>query len=465
MFITRQNTTGSEPEHIVDQLRRKVENYFSDKYLLSDKGIIRFESEIIDIDPILWLMNQSANLKTYWSDRKGEFQLAGIGEADVISSNTLDEFKAALKNSYEMLKDHYPDLKYYGGMCFNRNGDADSEWREFSNYRFHIPECEVYRKNGKTLFALNYNNSGAKNINDILKDINELIDRINFSIGMKASVLPRISNRIDLTKKEDWKKKIELIRQEIANREYRKLVLAKKAVFRLEESLDPGLITYLLNRNKMNSYTFYFQPAEDISFVGNSPELLYKRNGNMIESEALAGTRERGNSTEEDERIGKELLTSIKDRDEHRIVQIYIFNILKNLSISDPVESEVMVLKLPKVQHLYCTLASSLKDNISDFDILSNLHPTPAVGGYPKRESLERISGIENFSRGWYGGAIGWIGNDCAEFAVGIRSGLIFNNVLTLFAGAGIVEGSDPDEEWDETENKMLNFLRFFEFK
>ncbi|MFC1493016.1 hypothetical protein ACFL6O_03585 [candidate division KSB1 bacterium] len=191
----------------MDQLRRKIENFFSDKYLLSDKGIIRFESEIIDIDPILWLMNQSSKLKTYWSDREGHFQLAGIGEADIISSNTLDEFQSSLSGCYEKLKDHYPDLKYYGGMCFNRDGAGSNEWREFCNYRFHIPACEVYRKNGKTLFALNYNNTGERSVNEILKDINELIDRINFSIGIKVSSLPMIMGRSDLTDKTEWKKK------------------------------------------------------------------------------------------------------------------------------------------------------------------------------------------------------------------------------------------------------------------
>ncbi|MFC1493015.1 isochorismate synthase MenF [candidate division KSB1 bacterium] len=242
-------------------------------------------------------------------------------------------------------------------------------------------------------------------------------------------------------------------------------MLAKKSVFKLEEELDPGLITYLLNRNKMNSYTFYFQPAEDVSFVGNSPELLYKRDGDKIVSEALAGTRERGETDVDDTRIEKELLSSVKDRDEHKIVQDYIQETLIDLSKTELEESNVTVLKLPKVQHLFCRMSSVLKAGISDFDILSSLHPTPAVGGYPKEASLERIAEIEKFNRGWYGGAIGWIGNGSAEFAVGIRSGLICNSELTLFAGAGIVGGSDPEEEWNETENKMLNFLRFFEIK
>ncbi|MCP4724183.1 MAG: isochorismate synthase [bacterium] len=449
----------------MDQLRRKIENFFSDKYLLSDTGIIRFESEIIDIEPILWLMNQTSKLKTYWSDREGKFQLAGIGEADIISSNTLDEFQSSLKGCSEKLKDLYPDLKYYGGMCFNRHGTGNNEWREFCNYRFHIPECEVYRKNGKTLFALNYHNTGEKSVNEILRDIHELIDRINFSIGIKVSTLPMIIERKDLTVPEDWKKKINRIKEDIKKKEYKKLVLAKKSIFKLEEDLDPGLITYLLNRNKMNSYTFYFQPAEDISFVGNSPELLYKRDGDKIVSEALAGTRERGENEDDDARIEKELLTSVKDRNEHKIVQDYIQDTLVNLSKTELEESSVTVLKLPKVQHLFCRMSSLLKEGINDFDILSNLHPTPAVGGYPKEASLKRITDIEDFNRGWYGGAIGWIGNESAEFAVGIRSGLICNSELTLFAGAGIVQRSDPEEEWNETENKMLNFLRFFEFK
>ncbi|MFC1563763.1 isochorismate synthase MenF [candidate division KSB1 bacterium] len=449
----------------IDTLKSKFREFFSDPGISNIGDIIRFEHEIDSIEPIVWLINQDADYKLFWSDRNGAYQLAGIGEADTISCNTLDEFKIKLNSCYKSLNSNDSGLKYFGGISFYKNGVRSREWSKFSNFRFHIPACEIYCKNGKTFFALNYKIKENAKTEDIICEVEKVFDDIEFNISGDLSDLPGIIKREDLTSGKAWEQKIGRIKNEIKNERIKKLVLAKKSVFQLENDLEPGLITYLLNKNKINSFTFYFQPGNDISFVGNSPELLYKRTGNKIISEALAGTRERGKTDEEDRKIEKELLSSIKDRGEHKIVQDYIEETLTLISKSSLKESRVTVLKLPKVQHLNCRISSVLKDEISDFDILSKLHPTPAVGGYPKEESLEKISEIEQFDRGWYGGAAGWIGRNNAEFAVGIRSGLISNSSMTLFAGAGIVEGSDPAEEWNESENKMLNFLRFFEFK
>jgi menaquinone-specific isochorismate synthase len=94
--------------------------------------------------------------------------------------------------------------------------------------------------------------------------------------------------------------------------------------------------------------------------------------------------------------------------------------------------------------------------------VLRALHPTPAVGGYPRGEALEEIQALEPFDRGWYAGPVGWIGAGGAEFAVGIRSGLVRGNRLTLFSGAGIVAGSVPESEWAEIEQKIGDFTRMF---
>ena len=93
---------------------------------------------------------------------------------------------------------------------------------------------------------------------------------------------------------------------------------------------------------------------------------------------------------------------------------------------------------------------------------LSKLHPTPAVGGFPKYQALELIQQIEPFERGWYAAPVGWVGYDQAEFAVAIRSGLIDRNQLLLFAGAGIVRGSQSEEEWAEIETKICHFTDLF---
>ena len=104
----------------------------------------------------------------------------------------------------------------------------------------------------------------------------------------------------------------------------------------------------------------------------------------------------------------------------------------------------------------------TLLEGVTDAALLQALHPTPAVGGYPRGEALEEIRNLEPFDRGWYAGPVGWIGPEASEFAVGLRSGLVRGRTLALFSGAGIVAGSVPDEEWAEIEQKISDFTRMF---
>ena len=118
------------------------------------------------------------------------------------------------------------------------------------------------------------------------------------------------------------------------------------------------------------------------------------------------------------------------------------------------------ILTLPNGHHLITRFQGQLKDGINDEDILQFLHPTPALGGTPRKEAMDMIRRLEGFSRGWYGAPIGYVGLDWAEFVVGIRSGLARGKNLSVFAGAGIVQGSEAAAEWDEVENKISNFIK-----
>ena len=92
-------------------------------------------------------------------------------------------------------------------------------------------------------------------------------------------------------------------------------------------------------------------------------------------------------------------------------------------------------------------------------DALRELHPTPAVGGYPKDGIIDLITATEPFDRGWYAGPVGWMSRSAAEFAVGIRSGVVAGPTLHLYAGNGIVRGSQADAEWMEMEQKIRQML------
>ena len=120
------------------------------------------------------------------------------------------------------------------------------------------------------------------------------------------------------------------------------------------------------------------------------------------------------------------------------------------------------VLKLEQVQHLYNKIEAVLKEDVTDTDLLTALHPTPAVGGLPREAALEKLAALEPFDRGWYAAPVGFLGRDRAEFAVAIRSALVRENRVNLYAGAGIVEGSVAENEWQELENKISGFINLF---
>ena len=106
------------------------------------------------------------------------------------------------------------------------------------------------------------------------------------------------------------------------------------------------------------------------------------------------------------------------------------------------------------------SIKASIKKEISIRDLLFALHPTPAVCGLPEHYALEKISLFERFDRGWYAGPVGWVSADSAEFAVGIRSALFHQDGVYVWAGAGIVEGSDALQEWQEIETKSRQYFQ-----
>jgi menaquinone-specific isochorismate synthase len=239
-----------------------------------------------------------------------------------------------------------------------------------------------------------------------------------------------------------------------------KVVLARRTDFRFAEAPDPFLLLHRLRAANPEGFHFAFQPEDGMTFLGVSPERLYRREGRRILSEAVAGTRRRGDSAHEDQAMGDALLESEKDRREHRFVADEVGRKLDGLCRSYRADREVSLLKLARLQHLRRGFEGTLRTAVDDAAIVAALHPTPAVAGNPTEAAVAEIASREPFHRGWYAGPLGWVGAGGADFTVAIRSGLLTGNRLALFTGAGIVRGSMPLAEWEELENKLAGFVR-----
>lgn len=219
--------------------------------------------------------------------------------------------------------------------------------------------------------------------------------------------------------------------------------------------------------NDLNSSSIYhfFVESNNLTFMGNTPECLLAGKGDFYRFDALAGTRPRGKTHEEDQALESELLSSPKERDEHHQVVSYITHGLDQLGQVS--QGESFVLKLKSLQHIKTPLTLKSKDHGPQvlLDLIDRLHPTPAVCGMPRNEAMNFLRLHDPIDRGMYAGAIGILSRDYSELCVGIRSLLIDHNntKAILYGGAGIVADSDPEAEWEETGHKMNSFSPFGE--
>jgi menaquinone-specific isochorismate synthase len=246
----------------------------------------------------------------------------------------------------------------------------------------------------------------------------------------------------------------------IAAGRFEKIVLA-----RCQELIAPGPLHPLrvlngLRQRFPDCYAFSCANGRGQSFIGASPERLLRVEAGMLLTEALAGSAARGRTASEDAALGGALLGDEKELREHRHVLASIEKRLTPLGLRLECASRPGLTRLANVQHLHTPVSAALPPGVRLLDVLGRLHPTPAVGGSPREAACAQIRGLEGFARGLYAGPVGWIDHrGGGEFFVGIRSALIDGNRARVYAGGGIVAGSQPDREFAETELKFRALL------
>ncbi len=255
--------------------------------------------------------------------------------------------------------------------------------------------------------------------------------------------------------KAGWNRDAAATINRIARGDFSKAVLIRHEAFPLGHAPEiPRLVGTLRSRYPQCFIYWVHLPHGD--FIGASPELLVSSHGKSIQTIALAGSAPRGKTPEEDARLGSELLSSRKNAEEHALVVSHLRRTLEPLCSQFESDPSPRLLKLQTVQHLRTAISGILRRPLHVLDAAAALHPSPAVGGTPTGPALEWIRSVEPVERGWYAGPIGMSSPDgSGEFAVALRSAWITGKVAHLFAGCGLVAGSDPQAEWDETVWKL----------
>ncbi|GAA0469874.1 isochorismate synthase DhbC [Paractinoplanes deccanensis] len=251
----------------------------------------------------------------------------------------------------------------------------------------------------------------------------------------------------------------EAVRQIRAGR-YTKVVLARS--LRAEApGFDPAPVVRALAGREPNGYTFGVDLGGGRTLFGASPELLVARRGTRVTANPLAGSAARSDDPAEDERRAAALLRSEKDRHEHAVVASAVADALRPYCSKLTVPAEPSLVRTATMWHLSTLVTGVVADPaVSALRLATALHPTPAVCGTPTAAARAAISELEPFDRGFYTGMVGWVdASGDGEWAVTIRCATADDDGLDLFAGAGVVAGSDPRAELAETTAKLGTML------
>jgi isochorismate synthase len=234
-----------------------------------------------------------------------------------------------------------------------------------------------------------------------------------------------------------------------------KVVLAREVRLRTAHDLDIAAALATLRQDYPDTFVFAISRGGR-TFLGASPERLVSLHHGQVEAHGLAGSIGRGATPEADAALGDELLQSAKDQAEHAIVVRTIRESLAGITSNIEHPPAPGLMRMRNVQHLFTPISAQIVPGHTLFDLLERLHPTPAVGGRPRSAALAWIRDHEQLDRGWYAGPIGWMNAaGDGEFAVALRSALVSRREAALFAGCGIMAGSDPMREEHESNLKL----------
>lgn len=383
--------------------------------------------------------------KTYWSSKNKSKKLISFGELKYFLNNH------ELKESHDFV-DKNNQLIIIGSLPF------DSEFNDGHLCRFKIPWLTYECLNNKTNIYLNISLKDIRTYDDLLNYYQRITENIIYREDKPFVLKKRVIN--EYPSFENWKKSIDKALSLIKNNKFKKIVLSRRINIEFENPIMPE--EYFLKCAEIysdkNSYQF-FQKDNDHYFISYTPEKLFSMEKSDLNIDIIAGTIARGNTNEEDENQINKLKNSEKDLLEHRIVKKDIINQIESFSSQINVIKNEEILKLPNVFHLHGIIKVKIENHVPISMLIDSLHPTPAVGGYPRNEYEPYLKELEQKPRGPYAAPFGIISKNHTELSVGIRSLLINENKLTLFSGCGIVEGSNPKEEWDETDHKIKNLI------
>ncbi len=443
---------------------------------------VALQAEIPPCDVLAAFATSEAQDRFYWERPVDGRSIAAFGRAGVVESEGEGRFTEASERAEHLFARLHvagqaepatagPFL--VGGFAFANTAPRDRHWQDFPAGRLILPEISIAVSGGRswcTLIRLVQpseplqSETRAREIGDVLR---AGFDEVRRSLANRSLVdastagsagSPDYHACADRTHAE-YRAQVEAALCEIAKGSFEKAVLARSISVRKEGDYDPCALLDTLRRAHPTCAIFAVA-RPGVVFLGATPECLVRLVDSRIETASVAGSAPRGRSPEEDLELGRQLRESKKEQTEHAFVVRALCDALAPHCDALEVRESPRLMRLQDIQHLETPIAGHLRESRSILELVGSVHPTPAIAGAPRREALEWLSANENLDRGWYSAPIGFADSEGGgEFYAALRSAVLRGSEARLFAGAGIVDGSDPEAELRETRLKLRAML------
>jgi isochorismate synthase len=432
---------------------------------------VTVEADVADPCAAIFASRLASDRWFCWEQPDRGFALAGLGVAQEATSRGAGRFgdvaEQRLRTGGDAILDEPKGLPagsgpvWLGGFAFDPEGGASSTWSSLAPGSLMLPELSLCRSGGRTFLTVN---AVVQPGEDPIARATALAARL---AGLRTQApLPLLDPhptshaRIRSARPPaEFEAAVEAATTRIGSGEMSKVVLAREVVVSAGAAHDPAALFGAM-RVQFPACFCFCAGTPEAAFIGASPELLVRRSGASVSTVALAGSTRRSSDPAVDDHLGEQLLRSDKDRREQRIVAERIVRALRPHSVWVEAGSEPEIVKVANIQHLATPVIAQLAESHSAIELAGMLHPTPAVGGEPWPGAAAAIAELEGMDRGWYAGPVGWMdATEDGEFCVALRSALLRDREAHLFAGVGVVAGSDPAAELAETEVKLQALL------
>jgi salicylate biosynthesis isochorismate synthase/menaquinone-specific isochorismate synthase len=406
-----------------------------------------------------------------WEQPDRDFAVAGMGVAREASSRGARRFEEVAAAAGEALRDAVLDEPrglpagagpvWLGGFAFDPEGGGSATWSSFEPGSLFLPEVSICRSGGEAYLTINAIVGPGDDVERRGAELDARLAGLRIDTTLPL-VDPHPTARPEIRSAKPprtFEDAVEKATGRIAAGEMQKVVLAREVIVSAASAHDPAPIFGAMREQFPACFCFCAGTTE-AAFIGASPELLVRRSGAGVSTVALAGSTRRSSDPAVDDHLGERLMRSDKDRREHRIVAERIVRRLRPHAVWVETGTEPEIVKVANIQHLATPVIAQLAEPHSAIELAGMLHPTPAVGGEPWPAAAAPLTELEQMDRGWYAAPVGWMdATEDGEFCVALRSALLRDRDAHLFAGVGVVAGSDPEAELAETEVKLQAML------